>query len=195
MSIIIAFLVIGILALVLGLGLSIADKKLAIEKDPKLVALEESMPGANCGGCGFAGCSAYAEAVFKGTAEAGLCSPGGAALAQKMKSALGDAVKDVVISSRLSADSAAVIVMDENDPSIQMQKILKQMGGGEDLGEIKPILEVNADNALIKKIDQCTDEEMVKDLSSVVLNQAYIAEGIMPKDPAAFVRKVTRLLG
>ncbi len=117
------------------------------------------------------------------------------ALAQKMKSALGDAVKDVVISSRFSADSAAVIVMDENDPSIQMQKILKQMGGGEDLGEIKPILEVNADNALIKKIDQCTDEEMVKDLSSVVLNQAYIAEGIMPKDPAAFVRQVTRLLG
>ena len=117
------------------------------------------------------------------------------ALAQKMKSALGDAVKDVVISSRLSADSAAVIVMDENDPSIQMQKILKQMGGGEDLGEIKPILEVNADNALIRKIDQCTDEEMVKDLSSVVLNQAYIAEGIMPKDPAAFVRQVTRLLG
>ena len=117
------------------------------------------------------------------------------ALAQKIKSALGDAVKDVVISSRLSADSAAVIVMDENDPSIQMQKILKQMGGGEDLGEIKPILEVNADNALIKKIDQCTDEEMVKDLSSVVLNQAYIAEGIMPKDPAAFVRQVTRLLG
>ena len=117
------------------------------------------------------------------------------ALAQKMKSALGDAVKDVVISSRLSADSAAVIVMDENDPSIQMQKILKQMGGGEDLGEIKPILEVNADNALIRKIDQCTDEEMIKDLSSVVLNQAYIAEGIMPKDPAAFVRQVTRLLG
>ena len=117
------------------------------------------------------------------------------ALAQKIKSALGDAVKDVVISSRLSADSAAVIVMDENDPSIQMQKILKQMGGGEDLGEIKPILEVNADNALIRKIDQCTDEEMVKDLSSVVLNQAYIAEGIMPKDPAAFVRQVTRLLG
>lgn len=89
MSIIIAFLVIGILALVLGLGLSIADKKLAIEKDPKLVALEESMPGANCGGCGFAGCSAYAEAVFKGTAEAGLCSPGGAALAQKMGEILG----------------------------------------------------------------------------------------------------------
>lgn len=117
------------------------------------------------------------------------------ALAQKMKSVLGDAVKDVVISSRLSADSAAVIVMDENDPSIQMQKILKQMGGGEDLGEIKPILEVNADNALIRKIDQCTDEEMIKDLSSVVLNQAYIAEGIMPKDPAAFVRQVTRLLG
>lgn len=89
MSIVIAFIIVGVLGLLLGLGLAIADKKLAIEKDEKLVALEEAMPGANCGGCGFAGCTAYADAVYKGEAEPGLCSPGGAALAAKMGEILG----------------------------------------------------------------------------------------------------------
>ena len=89
MSIVIAFIIVGVLGLLLGLGLAIADKKLAIEKDEKLIALEEAMPGANCGGCGFAGCTAYADAVFKGEAEPGLCSPGGAALAAKMGEILG----------------------------------------------------------------------------------------------------------
>ena len=84
-----AFLVIAGMGLVLGLGLAIADRKLAVVKDEKLVQLEEIMPGANCGGCGFAGCSAYAEAVFKGEAEIGHCAPGGAALAEKMGQIMG----------------------------------------------------------------------------------------------------------
>ena len=71
-AIISAFCVIAGMGLVLGLGLAVADKKLAVVKDEKLVELEDSMPGANCGGCGFAGCSAYAEAVYKGEAEVGL---------------------------------------------------------------------------------------------------------------------------
>ena len=103
MSIVIAFVIIGVLGLLLGFGLSIAEKKLSIEKDPKLTALEEAMPGANCGGCGYAGCSAYAEAVFNGTAKAGLCSPGGAALAQKMGEILGievEAKEKMVAKSR-----------------------------------------------------------------------------------------------
>ena len=116
-------------------------------------------------------------------------------LVEKLKKALGDRVKDVVVSSRLSADSAAVIVMDENDPSMQMQRILKQMGGGADMPEVKPILEVNADNGVIRKIDASDDEDYVASLASIVLDEAYIAEGIMPKDPAAFVRNVTKLLG
>lgn len=87
-----AFLVIALMGLILGLGLAVADKKLAVTKDEKLVQLEENMPGANCGGCGFAGCSAYAEAVFKGEAEIGLCSPGGSALAQKMGEIMGKSV-------------------------------------------------------------------------------------------------------
>ncbi len=89
MAIVIAFLIVGGLGLILGIGLAVADKKLHVEKDEKLIELEEAMPGANCGGCGYAGCQAYAEAVFKGEAAPGLCSPGGNALAEKMGQILG----------------------------------------------------------------------------------------------------------
>lgn len=89
MAILAAFLVISILGLVLGFGLAVAEKRLAVTKDEKLIAVEESMPGANCGGCGFAGCNAYAEALYKGEAELGLCSPGGQALADKIAEILG----------------------------------------------------------------------------------------------------------
>lgn len=89
MSILIAFLVIAILGLLLGFGLAVADKKLAVEKDEKLIALEAIMPNANCGGCGYPGCSGYAAAVADGTAVIGLCSPGGAALSAKMAEIMG----------------------------------------------------------------------------------------------------------
>ncbi len=89
MNILLAFVVISVLGLVLGICLSIAEKKLAVEKDEKLLQLEAIMPGANCGGCGFAGCSAYAEAVFNGDAKPGLCSPGGDELAKKMGQIMG----------------------------------------------------------------------------------------------------------
>ncbi|MDY5932136.1 MAG: RnfABCDGE type electron transport complex subunit B [Candidatus Ornithospirochaeta sp.] len=89
MNILFAFIIISVLGLILGIGLSFADKKLKVEKDEKLIQLEASMPGANCGGCGYAGCSAYAEAVFRNEAPAGLCAPGGEALAKKMGQILG----------------------------------------------------------------------------------------------------------
>ena len=116
-------------------------------------------------------------------------------LVEKMKKALGDRVKDVVLSARLASSSPAVIVMDENDPSLQMQKLLRQMGGGEEMGEIKPILEINDENSIIKKIADSDDEEYINTLSSVVLDQAYLAEGIMPKDPASYVALVSKLIG
>ena len=115
-------------------------------------------------------------------------------LAAKLKKALGDRVKDVIVSDRLACDSAGAIVMDENDPSMQMQRLLKQMGGGE-MAEVKPILEVNPANSLMRKIADSSDDDYVARLASIVLDEAYIAEGIMPKDPASFVREVTKLLG
>ncbi len=113
------------------------------------------------------------------------------ALVEKIKKALGDKVKDVRLSSRL-VDTPAVVVSDDNDPSSQMQKILKQMGGSD--MDIKPILEVNASSPIIKKIEESSDEEYVKKLSSVVLSSAFIQEGIMPEDPAVFAKTLNELL-
>jgi len=92
-AIISAFLIIAGLGAVLGLGLAIAEKKLSIPKDEKLEELEAMMPGANCGGCGYAGCSAYANAVYQGKVLPGLCSPGGEDLAKHMAQVLGVEVK------------------------------------------------------------------------------------------------------
>lgn len=94
-TILTAFGVLAGLGAILGICLSIADKKLSVPKDEKLVQLEEIMPGANCGGCGFAGCSAYAEAVFKGEAQPGLCAPGGQELANGMGKIMGIKVETV----------------------------------------------------------------------------------------------------
>lgn len=88
-NILYAFGVLSVLGLLLGVGLSIAEKKLGVKKDERLEELEAIMPGANCGGCGFAGCSAYAEAVNNGSALPGLCQPGGRELAEKMSRIVG----------------------------------------------------------------------------------------------------------
>ncbi len=114
------------------------------------------------------------------------------ALVKKIKDALGDRVKDVVSSTRL-ADSPAVVVVDENDPSVQMQQLLKSMGQG-DVEEIKPILEINVEDPMVKKIEGSSDEAYIEQLSSVLLDQALLAEGVMPKDPIAFTKKLHSLL-
>ena len=114
------------------------------------------------------------------------------AVAEKIKNALGDKVKDVVISSRL-VETAACVVMDENDPSVQMQRLLKQMGQ-EAMNEVKPMLEINPDAKIISKIEASTDDEYVKLVSSVLLDQALLQEGIMPTDPVAFAKNLGALL-
>jgi molecular chaperone HtpG len=113
-------------------------------------------------------------------------------IVKKIKEALGDKVKDVVISSRL-VDSPAVVVVDENDPSVQMQQILKSMGQG-DFEEAKPILEVNVEDPMVKKIELSEDKDFIGDLCSVLLDQALLAEGVMPKDPVSFTKKLHSLL-
>ncbi|WP_320129166.1 molecular chaperone HtpG [uncultured Sphaerochaeta sp.] len=113
-------------------------------------------------------------------------------IVKKIKEALGDKVKDVVVSSRL-VDSPAVVVVDENDPSVQMQQILKSMGQG-NFEEVKPILEVNVDDPMIKKIEASEDADYTSDLCSVLLDQALLAEGVMPKDPVSFTQKLHSLL-
>ena len=89
MDILNAFLIIGALGLLLGLGLAYAAKKFAVKKDEKAEDILAILPGANCGGCGFPGCSGYAAALSAGTAPNGLCPPGGAPVAAKVAKILG----------------------------------------------------------------------------------------------------------
>ena len=110
----------------------------------------------------------------------------------KIKEALKEEVKDVVASTRLT-DSPAIVVVDENDPTVQMQMMLKQMGQT-DFPESKPILEVNCESDLVKKIGASTDDSYVKDVCEVLLGQAMLAQGVMPKDPVAFTKKLNSLL-
>jgi len=111
---------------------------------------------------------------------------------EKIKKALGDGVKDVRLSKRLS-DSPSCIVVDENDPSLQMERMMKAMGQS-GLAEVKPILEINADHALVKKIQESEDEAFIADVSAILLDQALLVEGNEIKDPADFVKKLNRLL-
>ena len=83
----------GALGLVFGVLLGFAAKKFEVEVDPKIPKLRECLPSANCGGCGYAGCDAYAEAVASGEAKPNLCSVGGAPVAEKLGEVLGVTVE------------------------------------------------------------------------------------------------------
>ena len=89
MEIVTAIAILGGLGLVFGLVLAAASKLFYVETDPRLDQLNECLPGANCGGCGYAGCGGYAEAVLKGEAEIGKCASGGNECAQAMAEIMG----------------------------------------------------------------------------------------------------------
>lgn len=111
---------------------------------------------------------------------------------EKIKKALEGRVKDVVLSKRLS-DSPSCIVVDENDPSLQMERMMKAMGqGGGDF--VKPILEINADHAIVKKLEGHVSEDFVKNVSEVLLDQALLVSGAELKDPADFLKSLNSLL-
>lgn len=111
---------------------------------------------------------------------------------EKIKKALGERVKDVVLSKRLS-DSPCCIVVDENDPSLQLERMMKAMGQA-GMGEVKPILEVNGDHPLIAGIKSSEDESYIADVSAVLLDQALLVSGGELKDPADFVKRLNKLL-
>ena len=70
-------LAMGAVGLVLGCLLAVASKIFAVEKDERAESIQEALPGANCGSCGYAGCSAYAKAISSENAKINACSPGG----------------------------------------------------------------------------------------------------------------------
>lgn len=94
MNIVYPMISIGGLGLVFGAGLGFAGKIFAVEEDPKLGAILEVLPGANCGGCGFPGCGGLASAIVAGTAPVNGCPVGGAAVAAKVGEIMGVAAAD-----------------------------------------------------------------------------------------------------
>jgi molecular chaperone HtpG len=113
-------------------------------------------------------------------------------LLQKIQETLGERVKKVVASKRLS-DSPSCIVADENDPTVQMQHILKAMGQQE-IPDIKPILEVNPNHPIVQKLQASQDDGLLEDVSYLLLEQAMLVEGAELKQPADFVKRLNRIL-
>jgi len=111
---------------------------------------------------------------------------------KKIKKVLGDKVKDVKVSSRLS-DSPSCIVADENDPTAQMQEIMKSMGQT-GMPEIKPILEINPNHEIVEKLKSMTRKKSFDDIALLLYEQALIQEGVNLEDPAGFVNRLNKAI-
>jgi molecular chaperone HtpG len=109
-------------------------------------------------------------------------------LLAKLKEALKEKAQDVRVTSRL-VDSPACLVVQDDGMSTQLARMLKQ--AGQVAPEVKPVLEVNAEHALVKKLDGSVH---FNDLAHILFDQALLAEGGMPADPAAYVKRVNALL-
>ena len=109
-------------------------------------------------------------------------------LLAKLKEALKDKAEDVRVTTRL-VDSPACLVVQDHGMSTQLARMLKQ--AGQTAPEVKPVLEVNAEHPLVKKLEGSVH---FNDLAHILFDQALLAEGGMPSDPAAYVRRVNALL-
>jgi molecular chaperone HtpG len=113
-------------------------------------------------------------------------------LLERMKTALKERAKDVRATTRL-VDSPACIVVDDGDMSSHLARLLKQ--AGQDAPRAQPVLEINPQHALIKRLEAAPSEDpQFDDLAQLVFDQALLAEGGQLEDPAAYVRRVNRLL-
>ncbi len=110
---------------------------------------------------------------------------------RKLKELLGERVRDVRVSARLT-DSPACLVLGEHDLGLAMQRLLRQ--AGHEVPASKPILEIHPAHPLIAKLDQETDTVRATDLALLLLDQAQLLDGGVLEDPAAYVRRVNALL-
>ena len=112
-------------------------------------------------------------------------------LVEKIAKSLGDKIKEVKVTHRLT-DSPACLVVGENDISGNLERILK--AAGQNTPDIKPVLEINPEHALIKKLSAEKDGKTFDEYSSVVFDQALISEGGQLEDPVGFVKRINELL-
>jgi molecular chaperone HtpG len=112
-------------------------------------------------------------------------------LLKRMKDALSEQVEDVRVTNRLTT-SPACIVLNEHDMAMHMQRLLKEAGHA--LPSSKPILEVNTDHPIVKRLEQENSKDKFKDWSGILFDQAILAEGGQLDDPAGFVHKLNDML-
>ncbi|MCG7562478.1 MULTISPECIES: molecular chaperone HtpG [Pseudoalteromonas] len=112
-------------------------------------------------------------------------------LVERIKEALGDKVKEVRFTHRLT-DSPACVVVDDHDMSSQMQKLMESIG--QSAPESKPIFELNPEHQLVKHLNVEQDEDKFAQWSEVLLDQALLAERGSLKDPAGFVARLNKLM-
>jgi molecular chaperone HtpG len=112
-------------------------------------------------------------------------------LVEKIKSSLGDRVKEVKVTHRLT-DSPSCLVVGEHDISGNLERILK--AAGQQTPENKPILEINPKHALIQKLDGFKESSDFDEYASVIFDQAILAEGGQLEDPVSYVKRINQLL-
>ena len=106
-----------------------------------------------------------------------------------VKESLNELIKDVRLTNRLT-DSPACLVADENDPGANLERIMKSMG--QDMPSSKPILELNPEHSIVKKLN--TNDDNFSDWAMVLFDQAVLAEGAQLQNPADYVKRINALL-
>ncbi len=134
-----AILLMAGVAAVMGLGLGIAAKKLAVKPDPRVQKILGYLPGANCGGCGFPGCAAYADAMVKKGVAPNLCAPSSPGAKKKIAQTLGleaadETPKVAVVRCRVGADPDWIKYDYEGMPGCKNANLLAKGAGSCDFG-------------------------------------------------------------
>ena len=111
---------------------------------------------------------------------------------KKVKKVLGEKVKDVVNSKRLS-NSPACVVADSNDPTAQMQDLFKQMGQGA-MPDAKPIFEINPTHSIIKKLSKMNKNKVFDDSVLLLFDQALLVSNIKIENPGDFISRINKVL-
>lgn len=112
-------------------------------------------------------------------------------LIKRIKDSLGEQVKEVRVTRRLT-DSPACLIVDEHDMGLQMRQIME--ASGQKVPDTKPIFEVNPEHALLQKLEQEKDESRFEDLVTILFGQASLAEGRGLDEPAQFSNRLNKLL-
>ncbi len=112
-------------------------------------------------------------------------------IVEKIKSILGEAVKDVKTTNRLS-ESPSCVVKDSSDPMAGMAHMFRAMG--QDMPESAPILEINPNHNIVKSLNGCPDDKLIEDISWLLLDQAKMAEGMPIKDTVSFTKRLNSVM-